>query len=247
MQYLGGKSKLAKRLASVLELHRHDGQRFVDVFGGSLAITAAMSDRGPRVANDACAPLICLFQAWREGWRPPIITEDLYEQVKSTQDPSDPLTAFVGFGCTYGGKWFGGYARGWFDPIRRITTSQASGGTEPFDYAAKAARSIERRLNQCRNVTLTCLDFHDVQICADDLVYADPEYKGTTRYNYFRKPFDYAGFMRAIDDWLARGAAVFVSEYEAQSSTWELVGEWSVQKSQFKGRQVERLYRVMPP
>lgn len=211
MQYLGGKKRLAKEIAAELERHRNDGQRFVDVFAGSLAITAAMSDRGPRVANDGCAPLICLYRAWREGWRPPIITEDLYRQVKATKDPTDPLTAFVGFGCSYGGKWFGGFAR-----------DRQYGR----DFAATASRSLDKLVNG--SFELTCLDFSNVDVQPGDLVYADPEYRGTTRYGYFRG-FDYPAF---------------VSEYEAQCSTWELVAEWDVRKSRLKGPQTERLYRV---
>lgn len=225
MQYLGGKKRLAKHIAAKLESHRVDGQRFVDVFCGSLAITAAMSDRGPRLANDGCVPLIRLYEAWREGWRPPTITEDLYREVKAKQDPDDPLTAFVGFGCSYGGKWFGGFAR------------DLQHGR---DFAATAARSLDRLVG--RGVTLTCTDFANVDVAHGDLVYCDSPYKGTTAYGYYRH-FDYPTYIVKLNEW-AQHSSVFVSEYEAQASTWELVAEWDVRKSRLKGRQVERLYSV---
>jgi DNA adenine methylase len=225
MQYLGGKKRLSKHIAAVLEAHRSDGQRFVDVFCGSLAVTAAMSDRGPRVANDGCAPLIVLYEAWREGWRPPLITEDIYKQVKATQDPSDPLTAFIGFGCSYGGKWFGGFAR-----------DKQHGR----DFAATATRSLDRLI--VGDFALSCLDFTQLDIASRDLVYGDSPYKSTTAYGYF-KSFDHAAYVRQLDTW-SLVADVFASEYEAQSSTWTLIAEWDVRKSRLKGRQTERLYRV---
>jgi DNA adenine methylase len=227
MQYLGGKKHLAKHIAAVLESRRSDGQRFVDVFCGSLAITAAMSDRGPRLANDGCAPLIRLYEAWRDGWRPPVITESVYQAVKTKQDPTDPLTAFVGFGCSYGGKWFGGFAR---DP------------EHGRDFAATAARSLDKLVQS--SVTLSCCDFSGVGVNAGDLVYGDSPYRGTTKYGYYRG-FDYPAYLTQLNTW-SRSADVFVSEYETQSENWEQVAEWDVRKSRFKGRQVERLYRVHP-
>ena len=103
MQYLGGKHRLAKRIAAELEARRPDGARFVEPFCGALNITAAMT--GERVANDACGPLIVLYHAWIDGWRPPEhVSAELYQETHAKMDPHDPLTAFVGFGCSFGGK-----------------------------------------------------------------------------------------------------------------------------------------------
>jgi len=102
VQYLGGKKRLAKRIAAILDAERSDGQLFIDMFCGSLAISAAMPNRGPAIANDACVPLINMYKAWREGWRPPEhVSEELYAELKAKQDPNDPLTAFAGFGFCF--------------------------------------------------------------------------------------------------------------------------------------------------
>lgn len=52
-----------------------------------------------------------MWQALQQGWQPPeIITKDEYYYVKEHKDENPALTGFVGFGCSFGGKWFGGLA-----------------------------------------------------------------------------------------------------------------------------------------
>jgi DNA adenine methylase len=170
--------------------------------------------------------LITLYRAWLDGWRPPAeVSEQLYHEIKARKDPADPLTAFVGFGCTFGAKWFGGYARQVGDPV-----SQGS------------AISLERKLTRCRDVRFVCSDFADLEILPGDLVYCDPPYRGTTAYGYFRG-FDYDRYLSKLTEWSAI-ADVFVSEYAAQADTWEQVEEFAGYKPLDKGQRVERLYRV---
>jgi DNA adenine methylase len=243
VQYLGGKSQFARQLCAILEGTRKPGQRFVDVFTGGANIVAGMSDRGPRVANDGCEPLIVLYRAWLDGWRPPAeVSEQLYHEVKARKDPANPLTAFVGFGCTFGAKWFGGYARGWVKPGTLIHASPANGGTEPANFAATAARGLTKRLALCSDVSFVCSDFADLEILPGDLVYCDPPYRGTTAYGYFRG-FDYDLYLSKLTEWSAI-ADVFVSEYAAQADTWEQIAEFAESKPSSMGSKIECLYRV---
>jgi DNA adenine methylase len=53
---------------------------------------------------------------WRkclEGWIPPTsVTEEEYQQIKQNPDLYDSaLVGFVGFACSFSGKWWGGYCR----------------------------------------------------------------------------------------------------------------------------------------
>jgi DNA adenine methylase len=271
MQYLGGKARLAKRICAILESHRAPGQRFVDVFTGGANIVAGMGDHGPRVANDGCEPLIALYQAWLAGWRPPAeVSEELYREVKAKRDPSDPLTAFVGVGCSFGGKWFGGFARRPLK-IRNLTPEQVAGiiaddrkqtaiandycidqpsvslikrtgGASP--YAVDASLSLTKKLIRCADVQFTCQDFRAVEILPGDLVYCDSPYFGTTAYDWFTG-FDYPAYVSRLTDW-ARIADVFVSEYAAQAANWELVTEFPRKIGTLSGGKTERLYRVRP-
>ena len=67
---------------------------------------------GVRCASDVNRPLITMYKALQDGWIPPsTVTEEMYAEYKGIQDAEDPLTAFIGIGCSFSGKWFGGYAR----------------------------------------------------------------------------------------------------------------------------------------
>lgn len=68
-----------------------------------------MSD--PRIANDIHPELIIMWRALQKGWIPPsLVSEEDY--VKAKAGEGFPfLRGFIGFGCSFGGKWFGGYAR----------------------------------------------------------------------------------------------------------------------------------------
>jgi DNA adenine methylase len=242
VQYLGGKSRLAKRICAILEAERKPGQRFVDAFCGGANIVAGMGDHGPRVANDGCEPLITLYRAWLAGWRPPTeVSEQLYHEIKARKDPADPLTAFVGFGCSFGAKWFGGYARAFVKPGTRSKTSPARGGIEPADFVSWAAIDLAKKLTRCRDVRFVCSDFADLEILPGDLVYCDPPYRGTTAYGYFRG-FDYDRYLSKLTEWSAI-ADVFVSEYAAQADSWEQVAELGTHSGTL-AKQDERLYRV---
>ena len=235
MQYLGGKFKQARWLTELLEAERSLGGRFVEPFAGAWNVTAAMGSHGPRLANDACRPLVTLAQAWLAGWRPPAeVSEDLYRELKAKQDPTDPLTAFVGFGCAFGGKWFGGYAR--------------DNREDGQHFCGMASRGLERKLTRCSDVRFTCLDFGDLEILPGDLVYADPEYRGTTRYGYHKSPFPHDRFVATAQGWAAiPGVKVFVSEYAAQADTWEQVSERQNSREKTLGQsRIERLFRVRP-
>ncbi len=109
MRYMGGKSRIAKQIAAVIDEHRQPGQLVWDAFCGGLSMSVALSKKGPVLASDACAPLIALYKAVQEGWDPPTeVSRQTYMAAKLLPD-SDPMKAFCGFGCSFGGKWFGGY------------------------------------------------------------------------------------------------------------------------------------------
>ena len=53
-----------------------------------------------------------MWKALQSGWEPPdIVTEAEYQYIKDHKDEDPALAGFVGFGCTFGAKWFAGYAR----------------------------------------------------------------------------------------------------------------------------------------
>lgn len=239
MQYLGGKKKQAAAIAAFLESRRRDpSQLFVDLFCGSAAIVAAMT--GPRAAYDASQGLITLYQRMQNGWDPPYtLSEETYKLLRRRNDLSDPLTAFAGHGCSYGGKLWGGYAR---DP------------KEGRNFAATARASLRGMIYKTRGVPFACCDYRDAPIPDGALVYCDPPYLATT--STYASPvvdIDLADEIEATDfdsvafwrwaELLSRRCDVFVSEYIAPPP-WRVAWSSTVRKSRLAGVRVERIFET---
>ena len=110
MQYFGGKARISKHLAEFLNGLLEDGQPFVDAFCGSCNVVSKIDPDRIRVANDVHYELIEMWKALQNGWVPPddVSYED-YKHIKQHGLPHEK--AFVGFGCSFSGKYWGGYAR----------------------------------------------------------------------------------------------------------------------------------------
>lgn len=195
MQYMGGKSKIAKSLSDYL-ISRLDGRFFVEPFCGGLNVTSKMP--GPRIANDLNPYLFTLYKSIREGWIPPDhLSEEEYQTLKKDKDASNPLTAFAGYGCSFAGKWFGGYAR-------RSGTS----------FASTAKKSLLKKMAACEEAVFSCVSYSSLTVDSRCLVYCDPPYANTTGYGAV------TGFNNSLFwDWCrwqaSKGVTVLVSEYKA--------------------------------
>lgn len=241
MQYLGGKTRIAKHLAAYLERVRAE-RYFVEPFCGALNITRHI--RGARLAADASPYLFSLYKSWREGWRPPdVVTREMYERQRVELDPSDPLTAFIGYGCSFGGKFFGGYADG--------PASHSKGARATWDgvsaYPAAARRGLEKKMEECAEASFSLCSYDRLSIGSGILVYCDPPYEGTEGYEAVGS-FDSSAFWQRCREWSKDGAIVLVSEYRAPPD-FEVV--WSMPSKtdmHGKGREgtTENLYRYAP-
>lgn len=227
MQYLGSKNRISKELGSYLSSIRK-GRIFVEPFCGSCSITSVMDN--PRIICDAHPDLILMWKAVQQGWLPPEnISEEEYRNLKNSQ-PS-PLRGFAGFACSFGGKWFGGYAR----------------KKENYSYARAGRKSLEKIIPKIQGASFIHADYLNISPISS-LVYCDPPYEGTSSYAGVGK-FDYDKFWDKIRVWSIDNL-VFVSSYKAPKDfevVWEkeapttLAGGLNgVQKQ----RKIERLFRI---
>lgn len=119
MQYQGGKSRIAGAIAAkIRELHPAATEIWEPFCGGG-AVTLALAKAGFRVhASDNHEDLILMWQALMRGETEPFadVTEAEYATLK-TALPS-ARRGFVGFGASFGGQWWGGFAR------RRFSSGQ---------------------------------------------------------------------------------------------------------------------------
>ena len=229
MKYLGGKARIAKRLVRFINLAGRD--RYVEPFVGGLNVVPLVRV-SKREAFDISQPLISLYAALQKGWQPPSeLNEDQYYQLRESQDPENPLTAFAGYACSYSGKFFGGFARD---------------GKGKRNYAAEGQRALLRDIAKCEGVEFKCKPFWDIEVPKASVVYCDPPYAGTTGFAKTGK-WDSDEFWRWVES-LDQSCAVFVSEYRAPDfmdevmvciRNLEMGGANGVQAQ----KRIEKLYR----
>ena len=110
MQYFGGKTKVSDQIVNYLESVRKENQVYIEPFVGGGIICSKMS--GERKAYDYNEYIIELYKAVQSGYElPNSVSEEQYKYIREHKDEDKALTGFVGFGCSFAGKWFGGYAR----------------------------------------------------------------------------------------------------------------------------------------
>ena len=150
-------------------------------------------------STDVNAALINLYLAVQQGWVPPSeVSRETYAAAKALPD-TDPMKAFCGFGCSFGGKWFGGYV----EPTRTLQ----DGGVRKMHTAAKMAL-----IRDCSGRDFAIVNMLGVPPSSVGAVlYLDPPYAGTTTYAG-APPFDSEAFCRRCAEW-ALFTDVFVSEY----------------------------------
>jgi DNA adenine methylase len=224
MRYQGGKSRIAKRIARAILDHGDRAEYLWEPFCGGCGTTPALCQIADHVfCTDAHPALINMWRAAHNGWDPPdVVSEEDYRAAKDLPD-TDPRKAFIGFGCSFGGKWFGGYAR--------------SGGR---NYAAGSRRNILRNISAIRNIVFDRLDFVREPLLTIEgapIIYCDPPYASTTGYAAIGS-FDSRAFWGRAREYARRGARVYVSEYQAPEG-WESI--WSHQKSNKDGLRSAKL------
>lgn len=157
------------------------------------------------LGSDVHPDLMLMWQALRKGWNPPEeVSEETYNSLKNA--PSSALRGFAGFGCSFGGKWFGGYARG-------------------NCSAAASRRTVLRQLTRmCAGgnlVRFARASYDELSPPPGAVIYCDPPYAGTTGYKG-TAAFRHDALWEKCREWAVRGCTVFASEYECPGDlVWE--------------------------
>lgn len=206
MRYQGGKSRISQQIAEIIQREIENNLTFVSLFYGSCSIESKVRGFDKIICNDKHEYLIELLKGIQNGYElPELITEEQYKYIKEHKEENKILTGFVGFGCSFGGKWFGGYAR------NKTNTN----------YALQSKKSLLKDMNNLMKAEFTCQDYRDVIIPNNSIVYADPPYNNTTGYGKDKFNSDeFWEYMRII----SKNNKVFISEQTAPSDfkcIWE--------------------------
>lgn len=227
MKYMGSKNRHAKELLPLILEGRSSGQWYVEPFAGGFNMIDKVT--GPRIANDIHPYVTQLFSAALNGWIPPeFVSEHQYQMVRTRRyDFPGYLVGFVGFGCSYSGKWFGGYARG-----------------EGRNYARESRDNLLKQLPGLAGVLIYNEDYRNVPIPPHSIIYCDPPYRGTTGY---ANKFDHDQFWAWVRGKKAEGHTVYVSEYSAPDDfkcLWEKRVNNTLEKNTGSKQGMERLYTL---
>lgn len=197
MKYMGSKRRIAKYILPIILKDRKENQVFYDLFvgGGNLLDKV----EGKRVANDNNKYLIALFKEMqKDNFETPFITEEKYKDIQNSKDDyEDWVVGYTGFLLSFGGKFFGGYAR------------DRKGFRE---YNGEARRNLKAQQNLIRDVDFYCGSYDEVPLIPNSIIYCDIPYKNTTQYNT-SKGFDYEGFYEWCINKSNEGHNIFISEY----------------------------------
>lgn len=186
--------------------HNPSADCFVSLFCGTCSVESKIRGFNRIICNDIHEYLIALLNGVKDGYElPDHISEEQYRYIREHKDDDRVLSGFVGFGCSFGGKWWGGYAK------------SKSGR----NYAAESKKSLLRDMESLMSAEFTCMDYRDVELPEGCVVYADPPYDGTTGYG--RQEFDSAAFWEYMRE-ISKNQVVYISEQKAPEdfvSIWE--------------------------
>lgn len=169
MWYLGGKKRQSKMIVEWIRWLRPDFHTYVEPFCGAMWSACAVIKAFPGrkfVLNDANPYLMRFWTAAiKDGWDPPRkVDEATYNHYKRTRPLDDPMTGYLGFAWSFGGKFFGGAAR---------TDGTFKGSVDSTVFKVGMLRGAD--------VTITNVDFTSVVVPLGQLVYMDPPYEKRTK------------------------------------------------------------------
>lgn len=220
MRYVGGKGRIARKLSEVIRANT-EAETIYEPFMGGGAMTAALASRFEEVlAGDAHEDIALMWRAVLDGWEPSAITLDRYQELRYSDAPSAER-GFAGAGCSFGGRWFEGFARG----------GNNADGT-PRNHQSESARAVLRdrdaMLGGNVHVFHKNYDAWPMDCGLPAAIYCDPPYASSSAAKRYAVSFDSEEFWAWAEE-QSKSHDVFVSEYEAPEG-W--VPIWQQQKRQ---------------
>lgn len=212
MKYFGGKARISKHLAEYLNSQITDDQNFYDLFCGACNVITKITATNLRYANDLHPSIVATMKACAGGYEfPHIVTEEDYQLCKKeeTYNRYHPLHGFMMFGCSFSGKYKGGYARS---------------GTR--NYALNAKNSLAKKAPHLQNIIWSNKSYDQVDILPNSVVYCDIPYFNTTKYSV---EFGHEEFYKWVE---RQDSTIFISEYEQGYNPLNLPIVWQKESKQ---------------
>ena len=196
---MGSKARFAKEIIRIMQHDLSKTHLYIEPFAGGMNLISNIQGV-KRIANDSNPYLISMFIELQKGWEPPeYVDKEEYLYIKNSTNCPAYLKGWVGFNCSYSGKWFGGFAG--------VTNTKQ--GVRNYQHEAK--KNVMTQMKNLKDVEFLNLNYNQIDIPPGSLVYCDPPYKDTTKYF---ESFDHGEFWNWVRE-TSRKSKVFVSEYSA--------------------------------
>ena len=233
MKYMGSKSRIAKHILPIMldDAEKHGITTWIEPFVGGGNMIDKVPERMRRIGIDCNPHTIAAMLAIRDmvDNLPDNVSEDEYRSLKGK--PADPISSWIRFVCSLGGRFENGYAR---DKTGR-------------NYALEGKRNALKQSPKIQTVEFVCASYNDYNP-VNSLVYCDPPYQGATKYK--TDIFNHEEFFEWCRDTSKNGNLVYVSEYSAPDD-FKCVWQGEV-KTNFASRResathiaVEKLFKVI--
>jgi len=213
MRYLGGKKRFGKEISDILKSYAPPDKypTYIEPFCGCLSITVHMVDDYKTHISDVQKDLILLWKEMKSGKFKYPQTVSKRKWVYYKNKPPSATRAFVGFGCSFGGKWFSSYAGDY---------CKANA-----DYCKRTRDSLKKMEKSIKKINRIYCKSYDKWETKGCLIYCDPPYENTNKY-YAVDKFDSKKFWDNVRRW-SKHNIVIVSEFKAPK---DFVCIWSKDK-----------------
>lgn len=208
MKYMGSKNRIAKHILPIMlaEAKKNNITTWVEPMVGGGNMIDKVPNTFKRVGADYNRYLIDFFVSIQHGWTPPEhVSADQYQSIKSNKENDTKLTFWAGIGCSYCGKWFGGYANDYPENRRN------KNGALP-NFQKEVRNGLMKQLPKIKEVDFIFSSYENLIFTEKSLIYCDPPYDGTTKY---KDDFNHSKFWEWCRGKVSEGHIVFVSEYNA--------------------------------
>jgi DNA adenine methylase len=225
MKYLGGKHGIGKAIADFLSAQCQSGHNidtYLEPFCGSLGVFKHMVQRNmykKYIASDIHEDLIQMWKEIQDNTLvlPNHISEEEYNRLRESKSPN-ALKAVAGFGMSFGGKFFGGYAPKWT-------------GKSGRNFLNEFKHSIDKIKPIIQNKHVVFYNKSYLKWKPKNmLIYCDPPYSNTEAYT--TGDFDSNEFWNTMRLW-SKNNCVFISEEKAPR---DFVVVWKRKKRRTLGK-----------
>ena len=187
-------------------------------------------DHPNKVGNDFNGYLVSMWQALQQGWIPPThICINTHTDMKNNiEQYPQRLVCFVGFLCSFGGKWFASYAK----------------NAKGENYAERGHRVLLKQIDLIKDVEFRQGSYCSLELPPKSRIYCDPPYEGTGAYDAVSK-FSHADFWEWVRNKTLEGHQVFISEYNAPADficIWSKEINTTMSNNSNSIKRVERLF-----